>query len=380
MSLRALVLLASLLHAAPAMADLFPDNDKARVLLKQALALEAEGKGNEAFDRFRDAALADPKASTPVAHIAYLLYVSSKAAPAKEAPEQRQQAEAAAKAALQLDERDPLAMEVLRALADSQPQARHQPSSAATKAVNEGELLFHDKKFAEAAVKYEQAIALDPAYAEAVLLLGDCYFMEGDMARAEVSFRKATAIDPLYGSAWRFLFDAQMHQGKFKDAEASAISAIAAAPSERQSWLRMNTLLGKWGNQLTPFRLVPHASLGKKNEIAVDKAALETDSAVWLAYGLALAKGAEDMPKASQFERDLYTWKTTMATLKELGNSGEIKDDGLRAMLRFHKAGQLEAALFLLNYREAYRPDFEAWKKANPGAIKNFIETFQVGI
>jgi tetratricopeptide (TPR) repeat protein len=239
MSLRALVLLVSLLHTAPAMADLFPDNEKGRALLNQALALEAEGKGNEAFDRYREAALADPKASTPVAHIAYMLYISSKAAPAKEAPGQREQAAAAANAALQLDARDPLAMEVLRALSDSVQQPRHQPSSAATKAVNEGELLFNEKKFDAAAAKYEQAIALDPAYAEAVLLLGDCYFMQGDMVRAEQTFRKATTIDPLYGSAWRFLFDAQMHLGKLKDAEASAISAIAAAPSERQSWLRM---------------------------------------------------------------------------------------------------------------------------------------------
>jgi tetratricopeptide (TPR) repeat protein len=379
MSLRTIVLLAAFLHAAPAMADLFPETENGKALFKQGTALMGEGKRNEALQRFREAALADPKASTPVAHIAYLYYRSSLVAPAKEVDAQRQEAAAAANAALKLDQRDPLGMEVLRLLADGQAQVRHQPSAAVSKAVGEGELLFHDKKYAAAAEKYEQAVRLDPEYAEGFLFLGDCYFMQNEHARAEQLFRQATQVDPLYSMAWRFLFDVQMKQGKLKDAEASAIGAIAARPSERQSWQRVNQLMQGWGNKLTPFRLVPHAKF-KDKTIELDVSGSTPENSIWLLYGAAMANAAEKLPDASPFARDLEAWVSTMTAVNELEKKDPVKDEGIRAMLRFYKAGELKTAMFLLLYREAYRPDFEAWKKANPGAIKHFIDTFQVGL
>lgn len=379
MSLRSIVLLAALLHAAPAMAGLLPSNEKATTLLNQAQALEAEGKGNEALQRFREAALADPTASSPLSHIAYMFYGASVAAPAKDAVELRQQAAAHANAALKLDERDPIAMEVLRALADGQPQVRHEPTPAARKAVNEGELLFNEKKFAAAMEKYQQAAQLDPAYAEAVLLMGDCYFMQGDMPNAEATFRKATQIDPFDATAWRFLFDAQIRQGKAKDANASAISAVAAMPSARQNWVRINQWMGQWGTQLSPFRLVPRVTVSGTT-VNMDADIPPSDHLTWLAYGVALAAAPRQLPDGSPFERDLYAWEKAMQVAQGPGQADQLKDEGLRAMLRFHKAGQLKAAVFLLLYREAYRPQFEAWKKANPDAIKGFIDTFQVGL
>jgi hypothetical protein len=33
-------------------------------------------------------------------------------------------------------------------------------------------------------------------------------------------------------------------------------------------------------------------------------------------------------------------------------------------------------ALLLLRYKEAFRPDFEAWKKRNPQAIRAFIQDY----
>jgi tetratricopeptide (TPR) repeat protein len=380
MSIRSLVLLAALLHLSPAMAELNPVSEQGQALLKQGKALEVEGKGNEAMQRYREAVQSDPKASIPHSLIADLFYRSSLRAPAKDAAGQRRQAEAEANIALKLDERDPMAMEVLRKLADATPQKRHEASDAAQKAIDEGELLFHDKKFADAAEKYRRAIELDPAYAQSYLFLGDCFFMQGDAAQAETWFIKATQVDPLYSIAWRFLFDAQMKQEKLKDAEASMLGAIAAMPSERQSWMRLNQLMGRWGGQLTPFRLVPRARFKEKNNIEIDGDAPESDKLAWMAHGLALAAASEKLKSASPFARDFDAWETTLKIVQETGKGEQIKDEGLRAMQRFHKAGELKAAMFLLLYREAYRADFEAWKKANPGAIKHFIDTFQVGI
>jgi hypothetical protein len=55
-----------------------------------------------------------------------------------------------------------------------------------------------------------------------------------------------------------------------------------------------------------------------------------------------------------------------------------IRDRILAQFLRFKKDGRLDAALFLLQYREAFRPDFEAWKKRNPQAIRAFIVDYGI--
>ena len=40
------------------------------------------------------------------------------------------------------------------------------------------------------------------------------------------------------------------------------------------------------------------------------------------------------------------------------------------------KADQLEAGLLILRYKESYRPEFEAWKKAHPNGIRKFVDTW----
>jgi tetratricopeptide (TPR) repeat protein len=377
MSLRSLLVLAALLHAAPAIADLFPVTEKGKELFKQGSNFAAEGKGTEALQSFRAAALADPAAAMPVSQIAYIYYSFSKSAPENEVDNFRAQARSAANAALKLDARDPMAMEVLRLLEDAQAQARHQPKAEATKILHEGEVLFQDGKYAAALEKYTQASVLDPENAEAVLLMGDCHFAQGDLASAELLFRRATEIDPLYSVAWRFVFDAQAKQGNLQGAETAALNAIAAMPSERQSWLRLNMLLEQKGRRLTPFNLVMHARLDKTT-ISLDPKLPEPESTVWLAYGVVLA-GMIDS-KTTAFEHDYAAWEKTMRIMDEMKGSKSVKDEALLALQRFYKAGQLKPALLLLTYREAYRPDFEAWKKANPGGIKAFIDTFQIGI
>lgn len=379
MSLRTIALLAALLHLAPAQAELHPSNEKAQNLLKEGNALLAAGKGNEAFQRFREAALADPKASTPVSMMAYMLQLSSTAAPAGEVARIRQQAASAANAALKLDQRDPVAMEVLRALSDDVVQKRHQPNDAARKAANEGEILFNEKQYDAARKKYELAEQLDPAYAEAVLLQGDCYFMLGDMPRAEQLFRKAIQIDPLYGSAWRFLFDAHMRQGKFKDADAASIGAIASKPSERQAWMRVGLMQDQWGIKMRTFRLTPRVRLDGKT-LNMDSEIPQNDHLVWLAYGMSLTNASTEMSNATPFARELYAWDNALQIAAEAKVDKQVEDESLRDLQRFHKAGQLKAAVFLLMYKEAYRADFEAWKAANPGAIKHFIDTFHTGL
>ena len=380
MLLRSLVLLATLVHCAPTIAALLPATEKGMSLFKQGRDLDNQGKFKEALESYRAAALEDPKASGPVSSIADLYRrLALNNTDSKEVETLREHARKSAQAALKLDALDPIAMETLRLLADGIAQLQYQPSADAKKAVREGEILFHDKKYDAAREKYELAARLDPGYAEAVLFVGDCYFMQNDMVKAEQKFRQALQMNPLDGTGWRFLYDALIRQNKLAEAEMAALQAIAALPSVKQSWMRMAQIAEHAGRKLTPFVLATRASY-KDGKISYDPGTgADDDGAVWLMYGMAQATEATRENPAAPFARQLAVWQSALQVMEELG-AAKVKDKGLQDMLRFHKGGQLQAAIFLLTYQEAYRAEFEAWKKAEPNAIKRFIDTYRVGL
>jgi len=376
---RAILAFALLLPMA-ASAQLYMGNEQSEALRKEGEAFEQQDQLKEAMARYAAAFAADRKASLPVARMAYLYLRLSQAAQDGKAEAYRGEASKAALTAINIDGNNTLAMEVLRQLDDPQPQARYQPGKASHAAMQEGEALFHAKKYPEAIAQYQQALALDARNVDAIVYLGDCYFAQGDYLKAEKIFLQATQSEPLLGIAWRFLFDTQMRLSKLKDAETSALGAIAARPSELPSWLRMGQLHAAWGQKLARLRLVPRARLvaGTRN-IEMDTDQETPDSAAWLAYAMAQATESIKPGKASPFEQELAAWTTAVLIIQELGTAARLKDEGLRQMIKFHEAGQLKAALFALRYREAWRPDFEAWKKAEPDGLKKFIDTFHIG-
>ncbi len=377
--LRSLILLTALALSAHAHAGIVSTVGKARDLINQGNRQEAAGKINEALESYRLAVKADPAASEPLSYLAMLMIYASQNTQAKFVEDYRAQAAAYANAALKVDASDPNALEALRQLADGVERQRREPGPAALLVLKEGELLFGERKYAEAALKYQEAIRLDPAYSDAVLYLGDCYYMQGDMAQAELKFRQAAAMDPLHGAAWRYLYDALYKQGKHKDAEAAAFSALAALPSAKPNWQRIEASMEHAGQPLAQFKWQPRASI-KGTQIQIDSSGPESDGTAWMAYGLSLAAEDSGKAKLAPFARQLAAWKSTLQIISELGSADKIKDEGLRAMIRFHKGGQLEAALFALHYKEAYRNEFEAWKKAEPDGLKRFVETFRTGL
>lgn len=379
MTLRSIVLLAALALHSHGHAEVVSKVAKVRDLISQGHAHQQAGKVNDALASYREAAKADPTASESLSYTAMLFFHASKNTDPKNVEEYRGQAEAHARAALKVDERDPNATEVLRLLADGVEQKRRDPLPAAFEAVKAGEILFSQRKYTEAAVKYEEAIRLDPAYADAVVYLGDCYYMQGDMARAEQKFRQGAVIDPLYGAAWRYLYDALMKQDKRKEAEAAAFGALASMPSSMANWARVVETMDLAGRPLTRFVWQPRAS-AKGTKITIDQTAPESDRVAWMAYALTLAAAETEKSAAPPFARRLATLTNMFTILGETGSAEKISDQGLRDMIKFHKGGQLKAAIFALHYKEAYRDEFEAWKKAEPDGLKRFVDTFRVGL
>ena len=251
--------------------------------------------------------------------------------------------------------------------------------------MEEGETLFTARDFSGARKHYARAFAMDPKYAQAVLFVGDTYYAEGKHAAAEPHFRRATEIAPSYALGWRFLFDAQMGQDKLKDAQVSVLGALAARPSEQQNWLRLSRLYNVWGQPLTKFSMIKAVSV-QGATLTMEKDLPAAENMAWLAYGFGLStfdakneKGDNDA-QGSPFLRELFAWNAAMEVIAKTKYKDKIKDPALLQMASFHKAGKLKQAILLLLYREAFRSDFEAWKKAEPDGIKRFVDTFHVGL
>jgi hypothetical protein len=101
-------------------------------------------------------------------------------------------------------------------------------------------------------------------------------------------------------------------------------------------------------------------------------------------YGM--AQITKDLPpkngekKKSIFEAELEVWDKALKVGQELetNTKRKLRDPALIQMKSFALSGDLRAAVFLLMYKESFRPDFETWKQASPGAINAFIEKYSL--
>src|SRR5262249_25867536 len=81
------------------------------------------------------------------------------------------------------------------------------PSQAAAKAaLNRGEEYFQQRRFAEAATGYAEALQFVPDHAQALLLLGDAHFAMNEYDLARAYFEESVKIED-NPQAWRFLGD-----------------------------------------------------------------------------------------------------------------------------------------------------------------------------
>lgn len=374
------LLLLAVLHLGPASAEII-GNDACKALVAEGQSLYGQGKFREAWDAYNRARQADPSASMPISSMAHMLQVAADQAPADKAPGMLKQAEALAREALRVDAQDPLAQETLRMLVDSQPTPLHMPTAEAFAALQEGEALFMQRRIPEALAKYELAIQRDPLYSAAWVNAGDCYFSQKQWHEAEVRFRKATEIEPLNGQAWRFLADSLIVQGNRRGAEAALYGGIAAQPSQGPNWDKLEMMMRQDGLGLKRLALVRQAryiAAGKdgKPTIEVQQNGMERtpETAFWMLQAAAVGN-ASAAGKTSPFEAELQAWQAALKMVSEMRKQGQPAptDSALLAMEKLAQAGQLEPAVLLLMYREAYRPDFEAWKKAHPDGIRAFV-------
>jgi tetratricopeptide (TPR) repeat protein len=357
-------------------------------LVGEGGALAAQGKLADALAKFKAAAEAAPKASAPLSAVAHVYLMAADTATPEQVDMLRKQADAFARAALSLSPADPLALEVLRTVSDATPAPLHRPNAAAAKTSSEAEALFYRRQFGAALEKYEETMRLDPQFSSAWVGAGDCWYAQRDWARAEPLFRRATEIEPRNGQAWRFLSDALGQQGKLVDADRALLSGIAADPSQLPSWNKLTSLRKLAGHPLKALGLRRGASVAigadGKATISIDeglqKASTPFDSAMRLALAAseANARTASAVAKPSAFEIELGAWTMAMQVAAEMGAKDGDKpaDPALLAMQGLARDGQLEPAIFVLLYKESYRPEYERWLAAHPDGVKAFIDRY----
>jgi tetratricopeptide (TPR) repeat protein len=380
--------------ATPAVHAADPCNDTCQALVREGHALQAQGQFGPAYQKFKSASDASPSASIPASSAAALMLQLSTGAAPERAAKLRASARDMASQAARLAPDDPVAQEVLRELDDGPSAPLHAPSPQAARSREQAEVLFARQRYDEARAKYEEAMRADPAYSTAWVGAGDCYFMQKDLVRAEAMFRRATEIEPLNAQAWRFLSDALLGQGRRAQADAALVAGIGADPSQRPSWSKLAALRAGGARPLMPLGLQRGARVltGADGKLTVQiderysKVMDTPDGALRLTLALQeanLRKAAGDKTAgkpASAYEIELEAWRTALRVVDELQarDSKALTDPALLRMQAMARDGDLEPAILILLFRQAYRPALDAWSAAHPGGVQAFIDRYAV--
>ena len=96
-----------------------------------------------------------------------------------------------------------------------------------TAAVNQGNKLIGEKKFAEARAEYEKALAVVPDNAALWKGIAQTYHGEGNKAKTEESLRKVVALDPSDTDSQILLADELIDQGKIDEGK-TILDGLAA--------------------------------------------------------------------------------------------------------------------------------------------------------
>jgi len=360
-----------------------------RGLVLEAKSLEGQARYQEALTKYKKAEQADPTASMPLSLAAGLVLKLSTVAPQDKAQQLRDMSRALAERAAQLEADDPVAQEVLRMLDDPAPPPLHQPNDRAAKLMAEGEAAFARQDLRLALAKYEATMLADPQYSSAWVAAGNCLYMQSSWTRAETLFRAATVIEPHNSQAWRYLSDVLYYQDQRTAAEAALYKAIEADPSQRLTWGKLAGYRASAGMPLAILGLRRGVRVMENAQgeyvISLDPqtdAEKTSDHAIRLVLGMTEARLRTDDKdrRKSAFEIELATWRQALKTADDAEARGDagMTDPGLLQVRALARQGQLEPAILLLMFRQAYRPALQAWIAANPGGVKYFIDRYGV--
>jgi hypothetical protein len=143
----------------------------------------------------------------------------------------------------------------------------------ALKLLGEGEALFDQSKYADAAEKYKAALAIDPEAVTGYFFLGDALlFGNNDAAGALEQYRKGLALDPTLPSGHLFSSTAYLRLGRPAEAREEIIKALTFHPAYEQIWKNVDQKPELWKiRPVVCHRFDPPAGLlGKPTRNGID--------------------------------------------------------------------------------------------------------------
>lgn len=125
----------------------------------------------------------------------------------------------------------------------SAARLRHKVPKEAQKAYDLAVKFAKQKKNGEAIQALEDAVALDPDFANAYNDLGVWYFFAGRAGDAEAALRRAIALDPAFSSAYINLGVVALYRGDLMEAERLARKSLALSPRSVEAESLLNETL-----------------------------------------------------------------------------------------------------------------------------------------
>lgn len=367
-----------------------PTNSPGASRLSHATAAVREGRLGDAFKHYNEAITLDPHSASLRAAFGREL---ASVAPRVPDPAMQQRvwtdAEDILLDALELDLQDPVARTQIQLLSS----ARYVPMAPGSPEVEQllaaGDDHFAANRTDEALRAYEQIVARDPSHWTAAKYVGNCHFVAGRHELAAQWFRHAAALNPRDPQAQRFLCDTLSKLQQYDAMWEAAYATIAAHPRYWSGWLSLDAMRRRAGHPLRSCRFRPAATLvpraDGRHDIACDDRRGTDEVAAWVVHA---AQGLKPTtPGATAFQRERAAMATMAAHVREARQkSPDARWPIELAMLQaMDDYGDLDAAVFVLCYREEFCDDFEAWKRADVGTapdtthkVKAFIQRAQM--
>ncbi len=250
-------------------------------------------------------------------------------------------------------------------------------------AMREGQRAFAQKRFADARVAYERALALDPTYCAAALFVGDSFFAEGNMADAIPWFERASKIDPNEATVYRYWGDALMRQDKMDEAREKFFRAIVAEPYSQRPWRSLEQWAEANEVRLShPRILPPDPEPGEPRSVNV-----EDGTVVMALYDAMRAKWKEELfkkefPDAKEYRASLREDSEVLHMLALLVNkaveNGDVKSlhPILANLVKLDKEGLLEPHILFARANAGIAQDYEAYRDKNREKLMEYLAKY----
>ncbi|HSE30502.1 MAG TPA: tetratricopeptide repeat protein [Pyrinomonadaceae bacterium] len=260
-------------------------------------------------------------------------------------------------------------------------------------AMRDGETLYVNGQFVEAAEAYQRALKADPKLYEAALFAGDMYLKAGQNEKAAEWFTRAQQISPDRETAYRYSATPFLRAGKLDEAKTRYIDAVIAEPYNRLTWNGLNQWAEAAGVRLGhPQVDVPKTvkSVIENNvHIAVDPNEVDlksdvTGTSAWTAYGRyrtswLSTEFAKAYPNETSYRHSLREEVAALQGVIELvkqqqkANKITRLDMSLANLVKLSDEGLLEPFILYALVDRGIAQDYSEYRKANRDKLRRYL-------